>query len=331
MTRYFSIVILISLFTLSGCATLIHGRRQDVTITSAQAGAQVEIDYLFCDTPCRLNVRRKAEYITVRQNGCTKQFEVVKDRNLGATLLGNIPFYYLGIPIDVMTGAIYDIKPIHIPSIDAGTCTIPTAASTGFNEASERGGASPREDQPYSTPLAYSLPYVPEAAPRFHHALTINMADQIPNQSRIARVAVGYEDILSGDMTWYANLGYGDYRGEDSHYRDDARGFIWEIGARKYLRRSVLRGFFFGGGIGGRNMHGSWTDDFGTPFETSGNGDVSSVEFLFQIGHKTFIHDDRIFIEPSMKLGLASTDSRPKYFSEEFGFLHLGLAVGAIW
>jgi len=63
--------LLLVLFTLTACGTLVHGTKQDVACISSPAGAKVTTsDGTSCMTPCTIRLKRaKDEFLTIEREG----------------------------------------------------------------------------------------------------------------------------------------------------------------------------------------------------------------------------------------------------------------------
>ncbi len=109
--------ILISIFFVSGCSTLIHGSRQDVSIITTPPSAIARIDSQSCMTPCTLQVSRLSEKIYISANNIEREYPLSKNANAIETYLGNAIFL-IGMPIGVITdnksGAKWTIEPVNI-------------------------------------------------------------------------------------------------------------------------------------------------------------------------------------------------------------------------
>ena len=97
---------LLCLVLLAGCATIIRGTEQDVTVDTVPSGARVEFSNgQSCMSPCSISAKRsKALNVIVTMDGCAPQTAFVRPR-MTATggLLGGLP--------DLATGAVYDLEP----------------------------------------------------------------------------------------------------------------------------------------------------------------------------------------------------------------------------
>jgi hypothetical protein len=92
------------LFT--GCATMIRGTEQQVSINTIPLGAQVQLSNgMSCSSPCTLTVpRNQSLSITITRDGCAPQTASMVPVLAGAGVI-------LGGLIDYGTGAVYDLQP----------------------------------------------------------------------------------------------------------------------------------------------------------------------------------------------------------------------------
>lgn len=102
-----------------GCATIIHGSRQDLPIKTMPPDAIAQIDDQSCVTPCTLRVSRLAEKLHFTIEGDTeKTYPLLKKVNTFEVYFGNIIFLFpgalIGAAIDHQTGAKYTIEPVNI-------------------------------------------------------------------------------------------------------------------------------------------------------------------------------------------------------------------------
>lgn len=97
---------LMSLVLLAGCATIVRGTEQDVTVDTVPSGAKVEFSNgQSCTSPCSVAAKRnQALEVNIWMDGCVPQTAFVRPRlSAGGGLLGGLP--------DYATGAIYDLVP----------------------------------------------------------------------------------------------------------------------------------------------------------------------------------------------------------------------------
>jgi hypothetical protein len=107
-----SLIVVSALSTSSGCATVIKGRYQDLTINSYPPGAAFEVDGIAGTTPSTVPVERKQRYHTVvisKPGHETAQIQV--GRRLNLWILGNVifgPFIGpIGLGADFITGSAF--------------------------------------------------------------------------------------------------------------------------------------------------------------------------------------------------------------------------------
>ena len=115
-----SILFLGALFALSGCATVAHGRFQQVPVVSNPPGAAVEVDcgqgpVVAGETPVVVKVRRKAEFcaITLTRDGY-RPATVTLARRWSGWIWGNLLLddaFVVGAAIDLADGAMYTRTP----------------------------------------------------------------------------------------------------------------------------------------------------------------------------------------------------------------------------
>lgn len=95
-----------ALLSLAGCATMIRGTEQQVSINTIPVGAQVQVSNgMSCVSPCTLNVpRNQSLTFTITREGCAPQTASMVPVLAGAGVI-------LGGLIDYGTGAVYDLQP----------------------------------------------------------------------------------------------------------------------------------------------------------------------------------------------------------------------------
>jgi len=137
MKTLLAIVLLCSLFLLNACATVAHGKYQEVPVLSNPAGAEVLTD---CGkgaeskglTPVVVKLDRKADrcVITLKKDGYDDSSAIVK-RHLSGWFWCNIFLPYVtvsGALVNLYDGAAYKrtpgaVKVTLMPSRDAGAAT----------------------------------------------------------------------------------------------------------------------------------------------------------------------------------------------------------------
>ncbi len=100
------IVSVIAVIGLAGCATMIRGTEQQVSINTIPVGAQVQLSNgVSCVSPCTLTVpRNQSLTMTITREGCAPQTASMVPVLAGAGVI-------LGGLIDYGTGAVYDLQP----------------------------------------------------------------------------------------------------------------------------------------------------------------------------------------------------------------------------
>lgn len=106
-------LLLVGVVVLIACASIIHGTRQSVGITSIPSAATVyDNGQLLGKTPMVAELSRKTDHrIRIELEGY-QPYEMVLTRHISGWLFGNLLFGgIIGIIIDAADGAIYNVKP----------------------------------------------------------------------------------------------------------------------------------------------------------------------------------------------------------------------------
>lgn len=104
---------------LQGCCSIIHGSRQEISISSTPTGANVYNNgELVAVTPAVLDLKRsKTHAIKIEKDGY-ECYEIATSRQISGWALGNIAIGGLvGPGIDALTGSLYKIEPAIIDAI----------------------------------------------------------------------------------------------------------------------------------------------------------------------------------------------------------------------
>ena len=103
-----------SLLMLSGCGFVLHGEKQDITFDSKPPGATVTLDNAIqFTTPHTIALSRSSkQQVSFKKEGYEPQQRVLMHKFLiGPAIVGNIlPFFPVGLAIDVMTGAAWGFE-----------------------------------------------------------------------------------------------------------------------------------------------------------------------------------------------------------------------------
>lgn len=112
MKKYTIIIlsVLISLSSLTSCATLFSGSKQTVTFNSEPPGATIEVDGIpRGNTPAPVKLKRKGQVVSLKKSGyMTKVFEPERSFN-GVSVLNLFNILFWGI--DAATGSINRYSP----------------------------------------------------------------------------------------------------------------------------------------------------------------------------------------------------------------------------
>jgi len=97
----------------AGCATIIHGTSQDVSITSTPAGASVKVDKMSRgNTPVVVNLSRGNAHVVEIEHAGYEPFEMAIRKTVSGWVWGNIIFGGLiGLGVDAITGGLYNLTP----------------------------------------------------------------------------------------------------------------------------------------------------------------------------------------------------------------------------
>ena len=100
----------------TGCASITHGRAQQVQIHSVPEGLDIKLDGLnICKTPCLAQLERKHGGVVSSEAAGYTAKSIVLDKSISGAFWANIIIG--GIPgwiIDGMTGAMYNLSPERI-------------------------------------------------------------------------------------------------------------------------------------------------------------------------------------------------------------------------
>ena len=113
-----------------GCATIIHGSRQSITVNSVPSGAKIiKMGAQLGTTPAVIKLDRNESNIILRfEKEGYEPVEVVLNRSVDAWIVGNIVFGGLiGLAVDFITGAAYKLSPSEL------NATLATLKSQGYD------------------------------------------------------------------------------------------------------------------------------------------------------------------------------------------------------
>lgn len=104
---------LVSTLLLTSCATIMHGTRQNIGISSNPAHARVAIDGRYVgQTPIIVNLTRKDNHFLRIELPGYMPYEAVFTKQLSGWVFGNVIFGgVIGLAVDAISGGIYKLTP----------------------------------------------------------------------------------------------------------------------------------------------------------------------------------------------------------------------------
>ena len=108
------LLLLLLLPVVQGCSSIVHGKMQELQITTTPPGAKAIIGTASCVTPCKMTVSRSEQNLRIEKGNYKKTFDLEKDFQFGTTICGNICWVELGAIVDLANGAAWEIRPINI-------------------------------------------------------------------------------------------------------------------------------------------------------------------------------------------------------------------------
>lgn len=116
MKKYFNpsiSLLLLSMMSLTSCATIVNGTKQKIGISSQPSHAAVWVDnYYMGETPVIVQMTRKDNHFVRIELEGYLPFEAMFTRDVSGWAFGNIIFGgFIGIAVDVITGGIYKLSP----------------------------------------------------------------------------------------------------------------------------------------------------------------------------------------------------------------------------
>ncbi|HEX8693628.1 MAG TPA: PEGA domain-containing protein [Longimicrobium sp.] len=119
----------LTLTATAGCATIMHGSKQEVGFSSNPTGATIFVNNQQVGvTPTTVSLKRKDQHTVRMELQGYQPFEMQLSRGTSGWVWGNLVFGGLpGLVVDALTGAIYKINPDNVQ----GTLTRATASLDG--------------------------------------------------------------------------------------------------------------------------------------------------------------------------------------------------------
>lgn len=111
-----TVLFAIAMLSLSSCATIISTSKQNVKFNSTPQNATILVDEVEVGkTPFEMKLERKSEHSVVIKLDGYKNYETKLTKKFNAWYLGNIIFGgIIGLVVDPITGAIYELSPKEI-------------------------------------------------------------------------------------------------------------------------------------------------------------------------------------------------------------------------
>jgi uncharacterized protein YceK len=106
MKKLLVVTMLLALTGLSGCATIIRGTSEQVSVNTNPVGAQIDFSNgQSCTSPCTIKTKRnKSLQINISKAGCaTQTATMIPTLSGGGVIMGGL--------VDYGTGAVYDLEP----------------------------------------------------------------------------------------------------------------------------------------------------------------------------------------------------------------------------
>ncbi len=97
-----------------GCSSIVHGKMQELQITTTPPGAKATVGTQACVTPCKMIVSRGSTTLQIEKGNYRKTFDLEKDFQFGTTICGNICWVEIGAIVDLANGAAWEIRPINL-------------------------------------------------------------------------------------------------------------------------------------------------------------------------------------------------------------------------
>ena len=100
-------------FLLSGCATIMTGTTQTISINTTPSNANVWVDGIYVGaSPISVNMKRDKSHIVRVELEGYQPCEMVLNKELNEWVFGNIIFgHFIGLAVDAISGSIYKLTP----------------------------------------------------------------------------------------------------------------------------------------------------------------------------------------------------------------------------
>lgn len=104
----------------AGCASIIHGTKQEIAVSSIPTGAEVSVRGVhMATTPSVIKLKRKNSNIAIRfEKEGYEPVEIALRRSTDGWIVGNILFGGLiGLAVDFIDGAAYKLTPAELNAV----------------------------------------------------------------------------------------------------------------------------------------------------------------------------------------------------------------------
>lgn len=109
------LVCCVLIVSLIGCATIVKGNTQLVTVNSEPSGAKVKIDGLKGTTPYTATLSRGNDYVVeVSKDGYETEQRQVTHHFGALSIFGNLPWLLIGVIVDFASGSAYNLNPTNV-------------------------------------------------------------------------------------------------------------------------------------------------------------------------------------------------------------------------
>ncbi len=112
MKKIFSLSLALIMLTTS-CATIVHGTRQSIGISSDPSCANVWVDNIFMgNTPVCVNLSRGSNHNIMIELEGYQPYQILCSKEMSAWVFGNIIFGgFIGLAVDALSGGLYYLTP----------------------------------------------------------------------------------------------------------------------------------------------------------------------------------------------------------------------------
>lgn len=109
-----NVILFLSIVSLTGCATIMHGETQRIGVSSSPSGASVIVDGTssWGKTPVFVDLAREKEHIIKIEMANYTPIEMTITKKVSNWAWGNIVFgMVIGLAVDALSGGLYKLEP----------------------------------------------------------------------------------------------------------------------------------------------------------------------------------------------------------------------------